>query len=837
MAELLYGLGRFAARRPWTVIAGWLIALSLAIGAFLAFGGALTTSISIPGTETERVTQRLTEEIGELGGGTGTVVFQTKDGSEFTEPQQQQIEELLTGIRSIEGVAEVVDPFAAAAEREAQQRQLRDASTELDAAQEQIDDGSAQLNAALAQLEGAQEQLDAAIAAAKAAGTFQLAAAQFEAQQMQLDAGAEQLAAQRVELESNADDLMDGREQIENAQRLVNAASDIRTVTVDGATAIGAVLFEDDLFSIPSEVVVAVTAELEKVDIAGVQIDYYSAAIATAIEGLLGVGELVGIALALLVLVLMFRALLPAMLPIVSSVIGVGVGVAGSLALSSVVDMSSATPVLGMMLGLAVGIDYALFIINRHRQQLLAGVELGESIPLANGTSGNAVVFAGSTVLVALLALNVTGIPFVGVMGSVAAGCVLVAVLIAVTLTPALLSLVGPRVLNRRAGARIGHESQARPNLEPMKTSRALVRAGLAIIGLIIIAIPALSMRLGMPDGSSEPTDSTQYRAYTAAADAFGAGLNSPLLVTVALPDPIEEDALVAIQADVASQLLERDNVVAVAPVGVSDDRDFLAFQVVPIDGPNSESTEQLVHDLRNLSPIGEIKLGVAGQASGNIDISEKLAGVLPVYLTLVVGLSFLILVLVFRSILVPLIATAGFVLSLFAAFGAVVAIYQWGWLGAAFGVHNPGPVLNFAPIVLMGVLFGLAMDYQLFLVTGMREAFAHGVPARMAVVAGLRNGRAVVTAAAIIMGSVFGGFVFSHIALVRPIGFGLAAGVLLDAFVVRLLIIPAVMHLLGEKAWWLPKWLDRVLPNVDVEGAALERSHPVIGSVRETGK
>ena len=219
------------------------------------------------------------------------------------------------------------------------------------------------------------------------------------------------------------------------------------------------------------------------------------------------------------------------------------------------------------------------------------------------------------------------------------------------------------------------------------------------------------------------------------------------------------------------------------------------------------------MHDLRDLSPLeGDITLGVAGQASGNIDISGKLAGVLPLYLSVVVGLSLIILILVFRSILVPLIATAGFVLTLFAAFGAVVAIFQWGWLGPVFGVHDPGPVLNFAPIIIMGVLFGLAMDYQLFLVSGMREAYVHGVPARTAVVAGLRNGRAVVTAAAIIMAAVFGGFVFSHLTMVRPLGFGLAIGVLIDAFIVRMLLIPAVMHLLGR---------------VGVVAAEVARPHP----------
>jgi RND superfamily putative drug exporter len=241
-------------------------------------------------------------------------------------------------------------------------------------------------------------------------------------------------------------------------------------------------------------------------------------------------------------------------------------------------------------------------------------------------------------------------------------------------------------------------------------------------------------------------------------------------------------------------------------------------------------STEKLVHELRDLPAIstadGDITLGVAGNASANIDVSEKLANALPLYLVVVVGLSLIILILVFRSILVPLTATAGFVLSLLAAFGGLTAIYQFGWLPAVFGTHDPGPILSFLPIIEVGVLFGLAMDYQLFLVSGMREAYAHGAPAKIAVQRGLHAGRAVVTAAAIIMISVFSGFIFSESATIRPIGFGLAFGVLVDAFVVRMLLIPAAMHLLGRAAWWFPTWLDRILPDVDVEGAKLERGH-----------
>ncbi|HEY0214768.1 MAG TPA: MMPL family transporter, partial [Cellulomonas sp.] len=426
-------------------------------------------------------------------------------------------------------------------------------------------------------------------------------------------------------------------------------------------------------------------------------------------------------------------------------------------------------------------------------------------------------------------ALNVTGIPFLGLMGSVGAFCILVAVCIAITLTPALLSRIGLRVLPKKQRASVGTgEPEAVPTT-PMRTSRAWLTLIGGLAALLVIAIPALSMRLGLPTGAAEAEDSMQYQAYSITAEKFGAGVNGPLLVVADLPSAVTDEAdQLAEQVRVGQALAAFDDVVAVAPIGANEAGTVLAFQVVPADGPTSESTEQLVNDLRDASPIeGDVTLGVAGTTSANTDVSEKLSNALPGYLAIVVGLSLIILIIVFRSILVPVTATLGFVLSLFAALGGVVAIYQWGWLSAIFGVHDPSPVLSFLPIIVTGVLFGLAMDYQLFLVSGMREAYAHGVDPKVAVRRGLHAGRVVVTAAAIIMAAVFSGFIFSESSIIRPLGFGLAFGVLIDAFVVRMLLIPALMHLAGRSAWWIPRWLDRILPDVDVEGASLERTHP----------
>ncbi|MEV7693493.1 MMPL family transporter [Microbacterium sp. NPDC089189] len=813
MAQLLYRLGRFAARRAWTVLIGWIVILGLAGGAFVAFGGTLASSFSIPGTETERVNDQLADALPDLTGASASVVFQSEDGA-FTDQQKTEIADLLSEVGEIDGVAGTLDPFVADAQR-------ADQAAQLTAGEQQLADARAQLDASQDQLDAGQAQLDAAIAQAQSAAAYEQAAPQFEAQQAQLDAGQQQIDDGRAQLEEQTPALEDG-------QALLDAASGIRTVSEDGATAVGNVSFDEDMFGLPESTKSEVADALDAAEIPGVSVDY-SSTIAATTEGLIGVGEIVGVIIAALVLIIMMRAFLPAVTPLISSLIGVGVGVAGSLSFSGITDMASITPVLGVMLGLAVGIDYSLFILNRHRKQVLSGMDVADSIGLANGTAGNAVVFAGTTVIVALVALLVTGVPFLGVMGIVGAACVLVAVLVAITVTPALLGLMKVRVLRRGLRAKIGHPDHAPAELRPMRTGRVVAAGAAAIIALLIIAIPALSMRLGLPDGSSEAADTTQYRSYTAVERDFGAGLNGPLLVVADMPQAVAEADELSTQVSIVDTLMAQDDVVAVAPIAVSDDRTVFAFQVVPEDGPSSETTETLVRELRSLSPLdGDIELGVAGQASGNIDVSEKLANALPVYLAVVIGLSLLIMILVFRSILVPIIATAGYVLSLFAALGAVTAIYQWGWLSAIFGVHDPGPVLSFAPIIIMGVLFGLAMDYQLFLVSGMREAYVHGTSARTAIVAGVRGGRAVVTAAAIIMIAVFGGFVFSHLGMVRPIGFGLAIGVLFDAFVVRMVIVPALMHLFGRSAWWLPRWLDRILPDVDVEGAALERSHPV---------
>jgi RND superfamily putative drug exporter len=825
MASLLYRLGMFSARRAWLVIVAWIVILGLAGGAFALFGGTLTSAVSIPGTATQKVSDELAEKFPAASGGRGTVVFTTTDDTAFTDEQKTAIGELLTETEDLDDVKATTNPFDTQAQIDEQAQKVADGRQQIADATTKLDDGQALLDSAKSQAATGQQQLDAARAAAEAAGQLAAAQPQLDAQQAQIDAGNAELAKQQATIDAGRAELETQSATLEEGAQLLELASNIRQVSTDGTTAVGGIQFDKSLNLVPSEAKEAVVESMNDAGIDGVTVEV-SNDIAASIPEILGPGEIGGVIFAAVVLFVMLGTLIGAALPLVNAIIGVGVGVLASLALSGTVTMLSVTPVLGVMLGLAVGIDYSLFILNRHRTQLRGGLELEESIGLANGTSGNAVVFAGSTVLIALLALNLTGIPFLGLMGTVGAVCVFVAILIAITLTPALLRLVGAKILTKKARARMGHvDHSKRVPTKPMNTLRAVVTVVAGIAVLLVVAIPALSMRLGLPAGSSEPVDSSAYKAYKLVDDKFGAGVNGPLIVVADLDTAITDDELVSEQVRIGTLLKAENDVVAVAPIGASDDDMLLAFQVVPEGGPTSESTEQLVRDLRGLDIEGVAELGVAGNASGNIDVSEKLADALPLYLLVVVGLSLVILILVFRSILVPVTATIGFVLSLFAAFGGITAVFQWGWLSAVFGVHDPGPILSFLPILVVGVLFGLAMDYQLFLVSGMRESYTHGSPARLAVQRGVHAGRTVVIAAALIMTSVFAGFIFSNSVMIQSIGLGLALGVLLDAFVVRLLIIPAVMHLLGASAWWLPRWLDRLLPNVDVEGASLERS------------
>ncbi|MFE0683173.1 MMPL family transporter [Streptomyces sp. NPDC058961] len=547
-----------------------------------------------------------------------------------------------------------------------------------------------------------------------------------------------------------------------------------------------------------------------------------------------GSGEIVGVVLAGLVLVITFGSLVAAGLPLLTALIGVGIGVSTITALANVLDLGSTTSTLAMMIGLAVGIDYALFIVSRYRAELAEGREREEAAGRAVGTAGSAVVFAGLTVVIALVGLAVVNIPMLTKMGAAAAGTVVIAVLIALTLIPALLGFAGKRVLGRKARkAHVQGEKAAegKPNMGTRWASFVLRKPVwvllVGVIGLGAIALPASSLQMGLPDDGSQPTSTTQRRAYDNLSEGFGPGFNGPLMVVVDGKGSKDPQAAADRTVDAIKKLPDAGPVLP--PMFNKDKGDDTAtITVIPKSKPSSTETEDLVHSIRDtgasLKADTGAKLLVTGSTAMNIDFSQKMNDALLPYLALVVGLAFLLLMVVFRSVLVPLKAALGFLLSVVAALGAVVAVFQWGWLGSVFGVQQTGPIMSMMPIFMVGVVFGLAMDYEVFLVTRMREAYVHGERPGQAIVTGFKHGARVVTAAAVIMIAVFSGFIGSSEQMIKMIGFGLAIAVFFDAFIVRMAIVPAVLALLGAKAWWLPRWLDRVLPNVDVEGEGLRK-------------
>ncbi|NED96932.1 MMPL family transporter [Phytoactinopolyspora alkaliphila] len=542
--------------------------------------------------------------------------------------------------------------------------------------------------------------------------------------------------------------------------------------------------------------------------------------------------ELIGLGVAAVVLIITFGSLVAAGLPLLNAIVGVGIAISAITAATGFLDIGSDTSVLAMMLGLAVAIDYALFIVSRYRHELAIGREGSEAAGRALGTAGSAVVFAGLTVMIALSGLGIVGIPMLTEMGLAAAFAVGIAVLIALTFLPALLGfakhrVIGGRIPGLKARDPEADDADGKPSLGKrwvgLVTRRPKTVVLVAVVGMLGLAAPVLDLRLGLPGEESMSEDTTQRKAYDLVSEGFGEGFNSQLMVVVDAagtenPQGAFDGAVAEIEA--------LDDVVMVSPPMPNAAGDTAIISVIPQSGPSSAETEELVDAIRDASGGLEAGTGATMVVTGNtaivIDFSEKMSEAMAPYLGVVVGLSFILLLLVFRSILVPLKAALGFLVTMGATFGLIVAIFQWGWFASLLGIDQTGPIISMLPIFLIGVVFGLAMDYEVFLVTRMREEYVHGASPTAAVVTGFQHGSRVVTAAAIIMISVFGAFVLGGEDFIMQVGLALAVAVAFDAFVVRMTIVPAILTLLGHRAWWLPRWLDRILPNVDVEGEKL---------------
>ncbi|WP_433193654.1 MMPL family transporter [Nocardia sp. CA-107356] len=544
--------------------------------------------------------------------------------------------------------------------------------------------------------------------------------------------------------------------------------------------------------------------------------------------------EILGIVAAFVILLITFGAVVAAGLPIVTALVGVGIGLTGILGVAAFVDVPSAATSLALMLGLSCGIDYALFILSRHRHNIVLGMPAAESIPLAVGTAGSSVVFAAVTVIIALCGLTVAGIPFLTVMGLTAAGAVLVAMLVALTLLPALLGFAGDTVAKfispplhpgkAEEVARIAAYEPERTCGHAWGRFVTRFRIPLLVLGiaiLAVVAIPATRMDLGLPSGATQAESSTARKAYDLVSRSFGPGFNGPLLVVTDLSHATGADAAQTLMG----RLRQESNVAAVQPGGSGNG--MLLIQVFPKTGPNDSATTDLVNRLRDDRDRIESGTGatylVGGTTAANIDTSNRLAAALPVFLAVVVGLALLLLTIAFRTVLVPLSSIVGFMLSVFAALGAQVAVFQWGWGASLFHVAK-AQTLSFLPIITLAIIFGLSSDYQIFVVSRIKEEHTRTADAIASVQNGVAHSARVVTAAALIMFGVFVAFTAVDNPIVKPLAFTLAVGVLFDAFIVRLTLVPAVMALIGNRMWYHPRWFARYIPDLDIEGAELER-------------
>ncbi|WP_327151147.1 MMPL family transporter [Nocardia sp. NBC_01329] len=557
--------------------------------------------------------------------------------------------------------------------------------------------------------------------------------------------------------------------------------------------------------------------------------------------------EVIGIAVALVVLAITFGSLVAAGMPLLTALVGVGIGMLAITTLTGFVELGSTTPALGTMLGLAVGIDYALFIMSRYQSEVRAGRSLEEAAGRAVGTAGSAVVFAGLTVIIALVGLAVCNIGFLTQMGLAGAFTVAIAVLISLTLLPAILGFAGdkvmkgkPRYLAKQRTIGDEYRTHGRRWVEGISRRKwsALV-GGIAIAA--IAALPMASMQLALPDDSSKSVGSDARTAYDLISENFGPGANGPLVVVVDTANAPDPAGAVRTATGHLQALAARpgSDIAAVVPAVTSDTPQarqafaqqldtvrFATVTVIPGSGPSDQATKDLVAEIRaavaDLPAETGARALVTGQTAVGVDIADELSEVFPIYLAVVVGLAIFLLIAVFRSVWVPIKAALGFLLSVGVSLGATVAVFQWGWLNQLVGVDTTGPVLFILPILLTGILFGLAMDYEVFLVSRMREAYVHGTPARRAVIDGFTHSARVVVAAAIIMIGVFAGFALTDDVILKTIGFALAVGVLADAFLVRMLIVPAFMLIVGERIWWMPTWLAPLVPALDIEGERL---------------
>jgi len=723
MSSMLYKLGRSCVRHRWRVLLAWLVVLVVLAGLGTGFKKPVTSSFSIPGTNSQKALDLLDQKFPGTGGAQAQVVFSLRaPGSLIAASQRQAVEATLAALRKAPQVVSVSDPY----------------TTE--------------------------------------------------------------------------------------------------TIASTGRIAYATVAYPVPAENVTSAAKHALLHSGGPARAAGIAVNY-GGQVAQASST--SSTEAIGVVVAFLVLLIGFGSVIAAGIPLIGAIVGVVVTELALMALTAVVSESSTTSILAVMIGLAVGIDYSLLITNRNRQGLAEGLEPEEAAARAVATSGTAVCFAGLTVLIALAALAVVNIPFLTTMGFAAAGAVVVAVAVAVTLVPALLGFAGTRLVTARrarkqvaAAAAPGFRSLSRRYVSVITGGRAAIAVLVAgVVGLLVVAYPATHIRLGLPDAGSQPTSETTRRAYDLISEGFGPGANGPLEVVIYAPHGITSTEYAQAKTFYTAAFKSFPDIASILPPITNPAKDVVLVSVIPKTGPNDPQTSHLITLIRQVTAQGQRRYGletyVTGQTAINVDVSAKLSSALPIYLAVIIVLCLVILLLVFRSFLVPVKAVLGYVLSILATLGALTFVFQEGHLAGAFAVSKTGPILSFLPVLMLGILFGLAMDYEVFLVSRMREDFVHDNDAAAAVVDGYAGSAKVVASAAIIMTSVFAAFILADDPTTKSLGFALALGVLIDAFIVRMTLVPAAMSLFGRAAWWLPRSLERRLPDLDIEGSRIGERQP----------
>ncbi|HYO41193.1 MAG TPA: MMPL family transporter [Nocardioidaceae bacterium] len=709
MSSFLNRIGRFAARRPWRVIAAWAVLAVATVMLNSSFGGQTDDSFRLPGAESQRGAEAMEERFPQQSLFTSNVILHSEDG--------------LTRQRVRATVARAV----------------------------------------------------------------------------------ERLATQ-PHVVAVTDPYEPGRS----------------TLSPDGTTAFVTVGYDTEAIGVAElDAAEKATVPLRE---AGIEVEY---------DGALGYArgnpepssEIIAVGVAVVVLLVAFGSLVAMSLPIVVALTAIGVGSSAIGILAGLVAVPQLANVIGLMLGLGVGIDYALFVLARHRQNLEAGMSVEAAVGRANATAGLSVVFAGVTVVVAIAGVQLSGIPMIAMMGWGAALMVAVTMVAAITLLPALLGVVGRRVNSLRVPF-LGRTRRSDTRSASARWAAKVVAtpapyAISAVLLLAVLSVPAFSMRLGFADAGNDAPSMTTRKAYDLMADAYGPGVNGPLQVVV---DPQGSGNLDADLTSVGAALAQAPGVASVGQPLVNDDRSLAVIEVVPSTAPQEAATSQLVHRLREeVLPVALSDSGADVMVTGTVpiqeDVAQRLADRMPYFLTAVIALSFVALMLLFRSVLIPLKAAVLNLLSVGASYGVVVAVFQWGWGAHIIGVKEEVPIMALAPMLMFAILFGLSMDYEVFLVSRIRERVLRHGDARRAIIEGVGSTGRVITSAALIMISVFSAFILGSDVTTKLFGVGLALAVLLDVTVVRMVLVPAVLSLLGHRAWALPRWLDARLPAIDIEG------------------